>query len=130
MPSPGPGDRAPQAQGQEVARRQYRERSQGIGGLERLHGSDEGVLQNSERVADEQALLRHGLCLWVFAEFCKDRSPLQPAVYLPAMSDPHYENEQDFVVNLVNDPVVPHSDAVTVLSAFELFYPARTRVIS
>jgi len=46
------------------------------------------------------------------------------------MSDPHYENEQDFIVNLVNDPVVPYSDAVTVLSAFELFYPARTRVIS
>src|SRR5439155_8418851 len=75
VPVPGPGDRAPQAQGQEVARRQDRERSQGIGGLERLHGSDEGVLQNSERVADEQALLRHGLCLWVFAEFCKDLCP-------------------------------------------------------
>src|SRR2546428_9714282 len=58
VPSPGPGDRAPQAQGQEVARRQYRERSQGIGGLVRLHGGGEGAVRNSGAGADAKGLLR------------------------------------------------------------------------
>src|SRR5262245_59118610 len=72
----GLGHRAAQIQGQKIFGYEHGERREWISGLGHLYGGDKSVLQYSQGIADEQTSLRHGPCLWGFAEFCKDLIPL------------------------------------------------------
>ena len=48
--------------------------------------------------------------------------------FLP-VPDPHHENKQGTVLDLVNDPVVPHAEAVEFLLSGKLLDPVRARIL-
>jgi hypothetical protein len=51
-------------------------------------------------------------------------------VYVPSVVYTNHKHEQDFVVNLINDPVVPNPNPPGILLGFQLDAPWRPWIIS
>ncbi len=49
-------------------------------------------------------------------------SPTALFINFPAVADLHHQHQQNFVVNLVENAVIPGSQAVKLGEALELFY--------
>ena len=54
----------------------------------------------------------------------------ESAIYLASVSYVHHHDDKHIVSNLINNPIVPHSDSIKVIFAAELLDAVRPRVIS
>jgi hypothetical protein len=54
----------------------------------------------------------------------------ESTIYLASVSDVHHHDDQHIVSNLINNPIVPHSNSIKVIFAAELLDAVRPRVSS